>query len=33
VLTPRVLCAEETIGVNNADDARKLEAFLRRSRG
>jgi len=33
VLTPRVLSAEETIGVNNADDARKLEAFLRSSRG
>jgi bifunctional N-acetylglucosamine-1-phosphate-uridyltransferase/glucosamine-1-phosphate-acetyltransferase GlmU-like protein len=33
VLTPRLLSAEETIGVNNADDARRLEEFLRSSRG
>jgi bifunctional N-acetylglucosamine-1-phosphate-uridyltransferase/glucosamine-1-phosphate-acetyltransferase GlmU-like protein len=33
VLTPRVLAREETIGVNNADDARKLETFLRGGRG
>jgi bifunctional N-acetylglucosamine-1-phosphate-uridyltransferase/glucosamine-1-phosphate-acetyltransferase GlmU-like protein len=29
VLTPRVLRPEETIGVNNAADAQKLEDFLR----
>jgi len=32
VLTPRVLRPEETIGVNNAADAQKLEDFLRSSR-
>ncbi len=33
VITPRVLKAEETVGVNNAADALKLEAFLRSGRG
>jgi bifunctional N-acetylglucosamine-1-phosphate-uridyltransferase/glucosamine-1-phosphate-acetyltransferase GlmU-like protein len=33
VLTPCVLQPEETIGVNNEADARKLEDFLRNSRG
>ena len=28
VLTPRVLHPEETIGVNNTQDAQKLEEFL-----
>jgi len=33
VLTPQVLRAEETIGVNNAADAKRLEAFLKANCG
>jgi len=33
VLTPRLLRPEETIGVNNAADAQKLEDFLRSAHG
>jgi bifunctional N-acetylglucosamine-1-phosphate-uridyltransferase/glucosamine-1-phosphate-acetyltransferase GlmU-like protein len=29
VLTPRIMSVEETVGINSADDARRLESYLR----
>jgi bifunctional N-acetylglucosamine-1-phosphate-uridyltransferase/glucosamine-1-phosphate-acetyltransferase GlmU-like protein len=29
VLTPRIMSIEETVGINSADDARRLESYLR----
>jgi bifunctional UDP-N-acetylglucosamine pyrophosphorylase/glucosamine-1-phosphate N-acetyltransferase len=33
VLTPRLLCLEETVGINAVQDVARVEAFLRRSDG
>ena len=29
VLTPHIMSIEETVGINSADDARRLESYLR----